>query len=302
MNAAHGRREDGPARDDVSMKVVVGGGSGYVGGALVRSLADDGHDVVVVSRKPGPGRVAWDAVAAEIDGADAVVSLAGASIGRPRWTAARKEAIRSSRVETTAKLVEGIEAAGRRPRVLLTASGVDYYGDSGDAIVDESSPPGESFLGRVCAAWEAAAAAAPVRHVALRAGLVVGPGALALRVMALPYRLFLGGQLGGGRQWFPWIHVDDLVRLYRLALEDESATGPVNAVAPHQLRQAEASHDFAAVLNRPALLPAPALALRLALGEQADLLLHGQRAVSRKLDGVDFRYRELRPALADAFR
>jgi uncharacterized protein (TIGR01777 family) len=149
-------------------------------------------------------------------------------------------------------------------------------------------------------AWEAAAAA-PVRTVAVRSALVVGPGARSLELMALPFRLFLGGPLGDGRQFFPWVARDDLVRVYRLALEDESLAGPLNAVAPEQLRQREAARALGAVLRRPSLVPAPAALLRLALGEEADLLLHGQRAVSRRLAGFAFAFPELRPALADAF-
>jgi uncharacterized protein (TIGR01777 family) len=228
------------------------------------------------------------------------VSLAGASIGGGRWTKRRKALILSSRLETTAALVGAIEAARLRPRVLVTASGIDFAGDAGDAVVDEEAPSGGSFLAGVCAAWEAAGAKAPVRHVAVRTSLVVGPGAQAIRMMALPYRLFAGGPLGSGRQWFPWIHLDDLVRVYRLALEDELLAGPVDAVAPQLLRQREAAREFGAVLRRPARLPAPAPVLRAVLGEQADLLLHGQRAVSRRLNGFEFRYRGLRAALDDA--
>ncbi len=282
------------------MKVVVGGGSGYVGQALVRSLTGDGHEVVVLSRAAAPGAAAWGDAAAHVDGADAVVNLAGTSIGGPRWTRKRKESILSSRVETTRSLVAAIDAADSKPAVLVTASGIGYYGDGGDAVLDEASPPGDSFLPRVCVAWEAAAAEAPVRHVAVRTALVVGPEAQAIRMMALPFRLFAGGPIGGGRQWFPWVALDDLVRVYRLALDDATLSGPVNAVAPEQLRQRDAAKAIGAVLHRPSAVPVPAAAVRLALGEQADLLLEGQRAVSRKLGEFEFRYRGLRAALEDA--
>lgn len=281
------------------MKVVLGGGSGYVGRALIASLLADGHEVVVVSRNR-PGAVSWDGVGDAVDGADAVVNLAGTPIGSLRWTSGRKQSILSSRVETTRALARAIEAAKRRPAVFVTASGIDYAGDTGDAIVDESAPPGDSFLARVSVAWEAAAAEAPVRHVAVRTSLVIGRGAEAVQLMALPFRLFVGGRAGDGRQWFPWVHIDDLVRIYRLAIDDPKLAGPLDAVAPEQLRQRDAAREFGAVLHRPALAPAPAFALRLLLGEQADLLLHGQRAVSTKLGGFEFRYRGLRAALENA--
>jgi uncharacterized protein (TIGR01777 family) len=287
------------------MKVVIGGGSGFVGSALARSLAGDENDVVVVSRHPAavdvPGRsVGWDDIGREVDGADAVVNLAGVSIGGPRWTSRRKEAIRSSRVQTTAALARAISAAAAKPRVFVTASGIDYAGDRGDAVVDESVSPGQSFLATVCAQWEAAAAGAPTRRVAVRTALVIGRRAPAVRLLALPFRLFIGGRLGNGQQWFPWIHLDDLVRIYRLALEDPSLEGPVNAVAPQQLRQRDAAKDIGAVLHRPSAIPTPAFVLRAVLGEEADLLLHGQRAVSAKLRDLEFRYRALRAALGDA--
>jgi uncharacterized protein (TIGR01777 family) len=285
------------------MKVVVGGGSGYVGRALADSLACDGHEVVVVSRRPPAGgrrTVAWAAAQREIDGADAVVNLAGASIGGRRWTAARTAALRASRVATTRDLAAAIAAARRPPPVLVTASGVDYYGDSGDEVVDESTPAGASFLARLAVEWEAAAAGAAVRHVAVRTAFVVGSDAPALGLLALPFRLGVGGPVGGGRQWFPWIHLVDLVRVYRLALDDGGLAGPVNAVAPEALRQGDAARALAAVLHRPALVRTPAFAVRLALGEQADLLLHGQRAVSRRLGGLGFSYPGLRAALDEA--
>ena len=282
------------------MKVVVGGGAGYVGRALVASLRGDGHEVIVVSRNR-PGAVPWEDVGTAVDGADAVLNLAGTSIGRLRWTGGRKRSIRSSRIETTQALVKAIEAATQRPSVFVTASGIDYAGDTGDAIVDEAVLPGDTFLARVCAAWEAAGAEAPVRHVAVRTSLVIGPGAEAVQLMALPFRLFVGGRVGDGRQWFPWVQLDDLVRIYRLAIDDPKLSGPLDAVAPEQLRQRDAARELGSVLHRPALAPAPAVALRLLLGEQADLLLHGQRAVSTKLGGFEFGYRGLRAALENAF-
>jgi uncharacterized protein (TIGR01777 family) len=272
-----------------------------VGKALVASLEADGHDVVVVTRSPdGPGQVGWDAAPRQVDGADAVVNLAGVSIGGPRWTRKRKDLIRSSRLDTTRALREAIEAAAERPPVFVTASGIDFAGDAGDAVVDEDAPYGRSFLAAVCAAWEASGAAAPVRHVAVRTPLTIGPDAHAVRLMALPFRLFAGGRIGDGRQWFPWIHLDDLVRVFRLAIDDESLSGPVVAVAPQLLRQRDAARDFGAVLHRPSRVPTPAPLLRVALGEQADLLLHGQRAVSQRLNGFDFRYPALRAALETA--
>ncbi len=282
------------------MKVVVGGGSGYVGRALVESLRTDGHDVTVVSRNDRDGAVSWDAVGKAVDGSDAVVNLAGTSIGSIRWTEGRKKSILASRATTTRTLVQAIEKAKRRPEVFVSASGIDYAGNTGDRVVDELSPAGRSFLARVCSVWELEAAKAPIRHVAMRTSLVIGPGADAVRLMALPYRLFVGGRAGNGRQWFPWVHLDDLVRLYRLAIESEALSGPLDAVAPEQLRQRDAARELGTVLHRPSIAPAPAFALRLLLGEQADLLLHGQRAVSRKLDGFEFRYRGLRAALEDA--
>lgn len=289
------------------MRVALGGGSGYLGRSLTASLAGDGHEVVLLSRRPGrvPGAAAvlpWSEVAGAVEGAAAVVNLAGASIGAPRWTAARKRAIRASRVETTRALAEAIASATRPPTVLVTASGIDYYGDRGEETVDEESAPGRSFLASVCSAWEAAAAAAPVRRVAVRTAFVVGPEAPALRMLALPFRLGLGGPVGGGRQFFPWIALADLVAVYRLAIADERLAGPVNAVAPEQLRQRDAARVLGGVLHRPALLPTPGFAVRLALGEQADLLLHGQRAVSRRLDGFDFSQPELRGALEASLR
>lgn len=304
------------------MKVVIAGGSGYVGQALAASLRTDAHEVVVFSRHPdadasglpaGVRAAGWDARtveprwADELRGASAVVSLAGASIGARRWTLSYRNEIFSSRVSATHALVEAIGglAERERPRVLVSASGVDYYGDRGEERVTEEGAPGESFLAQVCVQWEAAARRAEalgVRVVLARTALVVGRGAPALQKLALPFRLFAGGPLGGGGQWFPWVHLDDAVGLYRLAIERGDAAGPLVLASPTACRQREFAREVGRALGRPSWLPVPAFALRLALGRQADLLLHGRRAEPAKAVGLGygFRYPELGAALRQA--
>jgi uncharacterized protein (TIGR01777 family) len=296
------------------VKVIVAGGSGLIGHALIRSLVAAGDEVVVLSRRgegpPGARAVQWNARsvaepwASELAGAAAVVNLSGASVGG-RWTRKRKEAIRSSRVDSTKAIVEAIGdlEPGWRPAVLVNASGIGYAGETGEAIVSDDAPPGKDFLARVGVEWEGAAAAAEqhgVRVVRLRTALVFARDAEAFRLLALPFRLFAGGKLGDGRQWFPWVHIDDVVGAYRLALDDDRLSGPVNLVAPGLVREREVAHELGRILHRPSFFPAPAFALRAVLGEQADLLLHGQRAYSAKLGAMGFRYPELRPALEQA--
>ena len=306
------------------MKVVIAGATGLIGRALSGALQRAGHDVVALTRDPSKGAgslpagvraVAWDATrpggawAAELRGADAVVNLAGATIGPPqRWTAARKRVLTESRVQSNAALVDAIVTlpAGERPGVFVTASGVDYYGDRhDDTPLDESAPAGDSFLAQLCVQWEAAAQRAEslgVRVVMLRTAFVIGRGALALTLLALPFRLFAGGPVGSGRQWFPWIHLDDVVGLYRLVIERDDVRGPINAVTPDVRRERDVAAEIGRVLHRPSLLPAPAFALRLALGEQADLVLHGRRAIPAKAEaaGYQFRYPTLSAALQEA--
>jgi uncharacterized protein len=299
-----------------AQKVVVAGGTGLVGRALVASLAAAGVEVVVLTRHPGkdtpPGGrdVQWDGAtvvpgwAGELSGAQGVVNLAGASIGGGRWTRKRKAAILGSRVSSTRAIVEALASLppDERPPVLVNASGIDYVGNL-ESETGEDAAPGTSFLARVCALWEAEAARAEehgVRVVCMRTSLVIARDALALKLIALPFRLFAGGRLSNGRQWFPWVHVADAAALYRRALEDPALRGPVNLVAPEVPRQRDAAREIGRVLHRPAWLPAPAPLLRLALGEQADLLLHGQLARTEKLDPSWFRYPTLGPALEEA--
>ncbi len=298
------------------MKVVVTGGSGFVGRHLAATLRGGGHEVTVLSRGgtaqdlPGGARVVqwdprsergqWLAVIAEADG---VVNLAGASIGSGRWTRRRMEEILSSRLEATGALVKAITQApaGKRPKVLVSASGIDYYGDRGEETVNEESGPGDSFLAGVCEQWEAVARRAEslgVRVALMRTALAFSREAPAFRLMVLPFRLFAGGPLGSGSQWFTWVHVDDLVGLYRLALENQLVSGPLNAVAPDVRRQREVAVEIGRAMHRPSLLPAPAALLRMALGRQSDLLLHGRRASSRAAQlGYRFRLGDLPGAL-----
>jgi uncharacterized protein len=302
------------------MKVLLAGGSGYLGRHISDSLMRDGHEVVVLTRRaelsgntPGKRMVTWDARSAdgawvsELNGADGVINLAGTSIGGLRWTRRYMAEILSSRVAATAALVNGIQhtPGDRRPKVFVSASGIDYYGDRGDELITEESSPGDSFLAHVCQQWEAAATKAEalgVRVVRIRTSMVFGRGAPAFRLLVLPFRLFAGGPLGDGHQWFTWVHVDDLVRLYRLGIEDERLFGPVNAVAPDIRRERELAREIGQVMHRPAFVPAPAFALRLVLGQESQLLLHGRRALPAKArsTGFEFRLGGLRQALEDA--
>ena len=304
------------------MKIVIAGGTGFVGRALSQLLRRGGHNLVVLTRGVGTGAehlpgvraVAWDAHdasgkwAGELRGAGAVVNLAGANIGGGRWTNRRKRLLTESRVGSTDALVQAMAGlpADERPSSLIVASGIDYYGDHpGDETLDERAPPGATFLARLCVQWEAAADKAEplgVRVVHVRTALCIGRGAQALRMLVLPFRVYAGGPLGNGRQWFTWIHLEDLVNLYALAIESTDLVGPVNAVATHVPRERDVAQEVGRVLHRPSWAPAPEFMLRLVLGEMADLVLHGRRAVPAKAQaaGYQFRYPDVGPALQEA--
>jgi uncharacterized protein (TIGR01777 family) len=287
------------------MRVLVTGGTGFLGRPLRRALEAGGHSVTVVSREPGrvPARsVGWGELDGIMSETDAVVNLAGASIADGRWSDARKRAIRESRVESTRALVAAMRTASPRPRVLVNASASGFYGDTGDDEVDEGMPAGSGFLADVCRAWEAEAVKAEpleVRVVRARLGVILGPDGGALARMLLPFRAFIGGPLGSGRQWMSWIQRDDVVQLVRTAVENEALTGPVNVTAPSPVRNADFARVLGHVLDRPAVLPTPAFALRLALGEMATMLLTGQRVLpaAALAAGYEFRYPELDGAL-----
>jgi len=301
------------------MKVLISGGSGFIGRHLVASLVQDGHEVVILTRRPettnpqrGARYVAWDPRTEngewvkEVAGAAGVVNLAGTSIGSWPWTRQKMAELLSSRLSATATLVNALERtpADRRPSVLVSASGIDYYGDRGDEAITEESRAGDSFLARLSEQWEAEAEKAQplgIRVVRIRTAMVFGREASAFRLLTLPFRLCVGGPLGNGRQWFTWIHIDDIVGLYRLALEDSQVTGPMNAVAPDVRREREVATEIGRVFHRPSLIPVPAFALQLVLGKEAQLLLHGRHAQPAKARGYgyQFRFGGLHEALED---
>jgi hypothetical protein len=292
------------------VRVLVTGGTGFVGAPLCRGLRGTGHEVTVVSRRPaecaGPA-VGWDDLAREVGAHDAVVNLAGEPIAARRWTAAQKARIRDSRVGATRRLVEGMAGATRRPTVLVSASAVGYYGPQGDTPLDEDAPAGDGFLADVCRAWEAEALRAEalgLRVVRLRLGVVLGPGGGALARMVPAFRAFAGGPLGSGTQWMSWIHRDDVIGLVIEALADARYHGAVNATAPHPVTNRDFARTLGAVVSRPAWLPTPGFALRLALGEMADMLLTGQRVVARRAAelGYAWRYETLTAALRASVR
>ena len=285
------------------MKIAVTGSSGLIGSALVPALRDDGHTVLRLVRRAtaGPDQLRWDPAARRLDpavlaGVDAVVNLAGVGIGDRRWTADRKNAVLASRVDATETLSAAMAAAEPRPRALLSASAIGWYGDTGDTAVDESAPAGQDFLAEVCRRWEAATRAAEeagIRVAHLRSGLVCGKsGGLLGRLLPLA-RLCLASPLGSGRQWWSWISLADEVGAIRHVLADGGITGAVNLTGPDPVTNRDFTKVLGRVVHRPVVLPAvPRLALRLAIGEFADVgIVAGQRVLPRVLQQTGYRFR-----------
>jgi uncharacterized protein (TIGR01777 family) len=286
------------------VKVFVTGGSGFVGKALLPALVARGDSVVALSRsaRPAEDKIEWLAGDPAANGAwteraagcDAICHLAGEPVGARRWTATQKQKILASRVDS-AKLLAALDG----PKVLVSASGVDFYPwDDSEKPYPEDAPAGDSYLGRVCIEWERAIAAAKGKKTSfVRTGLAVGKGSEALHKMTAPFKLFAGGPIGSGKQWLSWIHIDDLVGAYLLAL-DGKIEGPINGAAPETLHQKDFAHALGKELGHRSWLPVPAPAVRLAVGEFADYVLHGRRVVPAALEKAGYRFKH--PDLAGA--
>ncbi|MFP4209004.1 MAG: TIGR01777 family oxidoreductase [Wenzhouxiangella sp.] len=296
------------------MNVLITGGSGFIGQALCASLARDGHVPLVVSRSPEraasqlPPTAVVRASALDFieEAPEAVVNLAGEPIAEGRWTAAKKKALVDSRVEATRAVVELCRQANPAPKVLVSASAVGYYGDQGAREVTEQTTPNDEFAHQLCRRWEAEAGKAEehgVRVAIVRIGLVLDAGGGMLAKTTPVFKLGLGGKLGNGEQYMPWIHREDMVGAIRFLLEREDLSGPFNGSAPHPVTNAEFTRELGRALHRPAVLPAPALALKLAFGEMSRLLLTGAKMRPARLEeaGFEFRFRQLDQALAEIF-
>lgn len=293
------------------MRILMSGASGLVGTALAHRLRTAGHEVARLMRpgaEAGPRDVRWDPSAASVDvaamdGTDVVIHLSGASIAEHRWTMARKAELRSSRVDTTRVLVDAMLNLRQKPRAFVCASAIGYYGNRGDEILTETDACGSDFLALLARDWEAEAMRAAhggIRSVQLRFGVILAPHGGALPKMLQPIRWGIGGRLGSGQQWLSWIALEDAIEVAHDAIVDERVQGPINVVSPNPVRNAEFTRIAAAILNRPAIFPAPALALRIALGEMAQpLLLASQRVKPQYLldFGYEFRHENLQKTL-----
>ena len=304
------------------MKVVIAGGSGFLGRALSEHLVGRQHQVVILTRgesvpaSTGARPVSWQpdgspnpgAWAKEIDGADAIVNLAGAGMADRRWTRRRKEELRLSRTQPARSLVAAVRAASARPGTFVQGSAVGFYGAHGDEVIDESFPPGQDFLGQLAVSWEAEAhpaAALGCRLVILRSGVVLARGGGMLKKVIPPFQFFVGGPIASGRQYLSWIHVADWIALVTWAIETSSVSGVVNATSPGPVTNADFSRALGRALHRPSWLRVPGFALRILFGEMADdMLISGQRVVPKRAleAGFAFKYPDAEGALADAAR
>ncbi|MBI3193412.1 MAG: TIGR01777 family protein [Ignavibacteriae bacterium] len=306
------------------MKMILSGCTGFIGSALTQRLLDDGHTVILLTRKQFVGRdssrprnemgelkfalhtIYWDGKtigdwSKHIDGADAVINLAGELIAGKRWSVEQKKRILESRINSTRALVQAMKEAKEKPKVFISASAVGYYGSVEEGDVTETHPKGEGFLADVCAQWETESHDAMkfgVRVVNPRLGVVLGNNGGALPKLLLPFKFGFGGWLGNGRQWFPWIHRDDVINAIVFVLVSEQVNGAVNFVAPELVNLKDFCHVLGEVIGRPSWMPVPTFVLRVALGEMSEMLLTGQNVVPHKFQVLDFKFRY--PSLHEA--
>ncbi|MYE05611.1 MAG: TIGR01777 family protein [Chloroflexi bacterium] len=290
------------------MHVVITGASGLIGGALIKELRRRGTSVTAVSRNPrshvalsGVNWTGWDGLTDAVSGAAGVVHLAGEGIVDQRWSQARKDALRDSRLDSTRQVVQAIQEAAEKPAVLVSASAIGYYGNQVERESTEATPAGDDFLAQLCADWEEEAKASGVRTVNARFGIVLANEGGALPRLLMPFKLGLGGPIGFGRAWWSWIHLDDAVGAILFALEENYVEGAINLTAPNPVRNGDFSSALGRALGRPALMPVPPIALKLMLGEGASVLLASQRILpTRTLElGYRFKFTEIDAALED---
>lgn len=302
------------------MNIVLTGATGFIGRSLTEALIKRGDELMILTRSSARKisehsnirYVIWNprdqtSVVKEIDGSDAVINLAGESIVGKRWTQGQKEKILQSRVSATQIIANSVKKASKRPHVLINASAVGYYGPHGNESLTEDAKAGNDFLADLCKAWEAHAVRVEdfdVRVVRLRIGIVLDKNGGALKLMLLPFKMFIGGWLGGGNQWMSWIVLEDLIRLIIFCLDNQAARGAINAVAPQAATNKAFSLVLAQVLKRPCLMPVPSFALKILMGEVSEMLLTGQRVIPKKAQelGFSFRYPEIRNALETILR
>lgn len=304
------------------MRIIISGGSGFIGRALTEDLVKGSHEVEIISRRPdahkqlseGVKAIGWEvgALVEHLTGADAVVHLAGASLAgenplRMRWTAKRKKQIIESRLRSGETISEAIKSVGGKPKVLIQSSAVGFYGPLGDEIVDETFPKGDDFLAGVCQAWEDSTSLVEefgVRRAIIRTGLVFSPAGGIFPLFKLPFSMFVGGRIGSGEQYLSWIHLDDVVKGIRFLIENKQARGIYNLTSPNPLKNVDFSRRLGKAMRRPALVPVPAFALKLVLGEASTLALDGQRVIPKRLveSGYHFAHETLEDALPSLVR
>ena len=303
------------------MRIIITGGTGLIGKALCPLLLADGHLVTVLSRSPDAARgmprgiriEEWDGKTPEgwgqlVNGADAIINLAGAGIADSRWTAQRKQLLRESRIHAGLAIQKAIQQAAQKPKVLIQSSAVGYYGaHNDDELITETAAPGKDFLAKVCFDWEMSTAPVSkmgVRRPVIRTGVVLSKEGGALPKMLLPFKFFAGGPIGSGKQWLPWIHITDQVRAIKFLLDHPSADGPFNLAAPTPVNNKQFGEILGAIMRRPAFIPTPGVAMQALFGEMSTVLLDGQRVVPQRLEalGFAFTYSTLREALSDLLK